>query len=458
MMPRWVDGRQISDSYSDSNRDQSEVRIVREKGRIIDLTDAGRAFAGEARSALYHTERTIYLAHAAHEGSDPVLMVGHPTMRLKSGYRRFLLFGFRFLRNFASACNSFPDGTGAGSPGHSAQSGTCSARKTSSDQQNLSGSPFLSRCLSLGRFTERQFLANRDQQLSISHGFGHELKSLPVEFREYVDHLHRRIRVNIFRQFDNRCVESSRLDLGDQLFGGPSSDRIRYCIERRKTRNRAVIIGCDNLIRADGLRFRLLLAQHPRNHSRPSLLRSEYRGTSYISSSANNEDGLTRLDARSRKELVSGRCYQRQRRRLDQIESLRNFREHVSLYDAKLGVGIVRHGEYLVADGETLDTRPDADHSSRNIDSYEARELHGVEILCQSGASLVVDGVHARGGDPHQHFARTGDRVGIVFKLEFFRTAVLVNNNCFHIGTSLYRFDEQSLTKKQPVRKWSRNA
>jgi hypothetical protein len=52
MMPRWVDGRQISDSYSDSNRDQSEVRIVREKGRIIDLTDAGRAFAGEALRSL----------------------------------------------------------------------------------------------------------------------------------------------------------------------------------------------------------------------------------------------------------------------------------------------------------------------------------------------------------------------------------------------------------------------
>ena len=58
--------------------DQYQVRLfVREKGRIIDLTDAGRAFVEEARSALFHTERAIHLARAAHEGSDSVLMVGH---------------------------------------------------------------------------------------------------------------------------------------------------------------------------------------------------------------------------------------------------------------------------------------------------------------------------------------------------------------------------------------------
>lgn len=58
--------------------DQYQVRLfVREKGRIIDLTDAGRAFVEEARSALFHTERAIHLARAAHEGTDSVLMVGH---------------------------------------------------------------------------------------------------------------------------------------------------------------------------------------------------------------------------------------------------------------------------------------------------------------------------------------------------------------------------------------------
>lgn len=58
--------------------DQYQVRLfVREKGRIIDLTDAGRAFVEEARSALFHTERAIHLARAAHEGADSVLMAGH---------------------------------------------------------------------------------------------------------------------------------------------------------------------------------------------------------------------------------------------------------------------------------------------------------------------------------------------------------------------------------------------
>ena len=58
--------------------DQYQIRLfVREKGRIVELTDAGRAFVEEARSALFHTERAIHLARAAHEGTDSVLMVGH---------------------------------------------------------------------------------------------------------------------------------------------------------------------------------------------------------------------------------------------------------------------------------------------------------------------------------------------------------------------------------------------
>ncbi len=51
--------------------------FVREKGRAVELTDAGRAFVEEARAALFHTERAIHLAHAAHEGSENVLLIGH---------------------------------------------------------------------------------------------------------------------------------------------------------------------------------------------------------------------------------------------------------------------------------------------------------------------------------------------------------------------------------------------
>jgi DNA-binding transcriptional LysR family regulator len=49
----------------------------RDKRRVVELTDAGRVFVEEARSALLHTERAVHLAHAVHGGSDTVLMIGH---------------------------------------------------------------------------------------------------------------------------------------------------------------------------------------------------------------------------------------------------------------------------------------------------------------------------------------------------------------------------------------------
>ena len=87
----------------------------------------------------------------------------------------------------------------------------------------------------------------------------------------------------VLRRPDNRSKHSSRLDLGDQLLGGSSADRIRYRIERRKIRNRGVVVGCDHLIRADSLRLIHLPLQNPRDHSRPAVLRSEYRRTPDIS-------------------------------------------------------------------------------------------------------------------------------------------------------------------------------
>ena len=58
----------------------------------------------------------------------------------------------------------------------------------SSHQQDFPGRTLLRSCLGLGRFTEWQFLANRDYQLAISHRFGHELERFPVEFREHMHH------------------------------------------------------------------------------------------------------------------------------------------------------------------------------------------------------------------------------------------------------------------------------
>jgi LysR family transcriptional regulator, benzoate and cis,cis-muconate-responsive activator of ben and cat genes len=50
--------------------------FTRDKRRIVELTDAGRLFVEEARSALSHTERAVHLARAAHNGSDSILTIG----------------------------------------------------------------------------------------------------------------------------------------------------------------------------------------------------------------------------------------------------------------------------------------------------------------------------------------------------------------------------------------------
>jgi len=49
----------------------------RDRKRAAQLTEAGRTFVEEARSALLHADRAIHLARAAHNGYDNVLLVGH---------------------------------------------------------------------------------------------------------------------------------------------------------------------------------------------------------------------------------------------------------------------------------------------------------------------------------------------------------------------------------------------
>lgn len=51
--------------------------FARRKGRIVELTDAGRVFVEEARIALFHAEKAIHLALAAQEGAEDVLLIGH---------------------------------------------------------------------------------------------------------------------------------------------------------------------------------------------------------------------------------------------------------------------------------------------------------------------------------------------------------------------------------------------
>lgn len=51
--------------------------FTRDKRRPVELTDAGRVFVAEAKSALMHTERAIHLARATHEGAETILTIGH---------------------------------------------------------------------------------------------------------------------------------------------------------------------------------------------------------------------------------------------------------------------------------------------------------------------------------------------------------------------------------------------
>jgi LysR family transcriptional regulator, benzoate and cis,cis-muconate-responsive activator of ben and cat genes len=67
----------LSKQISDLEAEHRFRLFTRDKRRIVELTDAGRVFVEEARSALSHTERAAHLARAAHDGSDSILTIGH---------------------------------------------------------------------------------------------------------------------------------------------------------------------------------------------------------------------------------------------------------------------------------------------------------------------------------------------------------------------------------------------
>ena len=67
----------LSKQITDLEAEHRFHLFTRNKRRIVELTDAGRLFVEEARSALSHTERAVHLARAAHDGSDSILTIGH---------------------------------------------------------------------------------------------------------------------------------------------------------------------------------------------------------------------------------------------------------------------------------------------------------------------------------------------------------------------------------------------
>jgi DNA-binding transcriptional LysR family regulator len=67
----------LSKQITDLEAEHRFHLFARNKRRVVELTDAGRVFVEEARSALSHAERAVHLARAAHEGSDSILTIGH---------------------------------------------------------------------------------------------------------------------------------------------------------------------------------------------------------------------------------------------------------------------------------------------------------------------------------------------------------------------------------------------
>ncbi len=67
----------LSKQITDLEAEHRLHLFTRDTRRVVELTDAGRAFVEEARSALFHTERALHLAHAADNGSNSVLTIGH---------------------------------------------------------------------------------------------------------------------------------------------------------------------------------------------------------------------------------------------------------------------------------------------------------------------------------------------------------------------------------------------
>lgn len=67
-------------------------------------------------------------------------------------------------------------------PEWSASHGRRRRKGISSHKQDLPDATLLCFCLSLSRFPEWQFLANRDYQVAVAHRVGHELERFSVEF------------------------------------------------------------------------------------------------------------------------------------------------------------------------------------------------------------------------------------------------------------------------------------
>jgi DNA-binding transcriptional LysR family regulator len=69
----------LSKQITEIERQHKFHLFNRKNKRTVELTDGGRIFVEEARSALLHIDRAVQLGCAAREGSDGILTIGHPS-------------------------------------------------------------------------------------------------------------------------------------------------------------------------------------------------------------------------------------------------------------------------------------------------------------------------------------------------------------------------------------------
>jgi DNA-binding transcriptional LysR family regulator len=67
----------LSRQITELEKQHGFLLFQRDRRRAAELTEAGRTFVQEARSALLHADRAIHLARAAFNGYDHVLLIGH---------------------------------------------------------------------------------------------------------------------------------------------------------------------------------------------------------------------------------------------------------------------------------------------------------------------------------------------------------------------------------------------
>ena len=125
---------------------------------------------------------------------------------------------------------------------------------------------------------------------------------------------------------------------------------------------------------------------------------------------------------------------QRHRRRLDVAELLRLARYHRHGTGIEFGVGTAARGISVdrIAFLEARDAGTDLLDEARKISPWDPRKIDRHDLTHDARRELVIDRIHRRSGDPHDHFAALGLRLRHLFQTQLFRTAVRVNSNCLH--------------------------